>query len=55
MDLELELDLLELAALLREMGFEKVKIRNDLLEGIKRRGYGRIHVLAKEIAAKKFM
>ena len=35
------------------MQFEKVEIRNEFLEAVKRSNYGRIHVLAKKIAVRK--
>jgi len=53
MDLELEVSIKELADLLKDIGFDKVKIRNDILEAKKKKGWGRIHVLAKEITSGK--
>ena len=53
MDLELEIDIQGLARLLEEMGFEEVKVERGILEAKVKMGWGRIHVLAKEIAANK--
>lgn len=53
MDLELEIDIQGLARLLEEMGFEKVKVEEGVLEAKMKMGWGRIHVLAKEMTANK--
>ena len=53
MDLELEITINELADLLKELGFNKIKIHKDILEAKKKKGWGRIHILAKEISKGK--
>ena len=54
MDLEMEMSLHELAELLKELGFNNVTVRDDdTLEAKKRAGWGRIHILAKEIETGK--
>ena len=53
MDLELETDIQSLAKLLKEMGFEEVKVDKGVLDAKMKMGWGRIHILAKEIATNK--
>ena len=53
MDLELDIDIQGLARLLEEIGFEEVKVERGILEAKVKMGWGRIHVLAKEIATNK--
>jgi len=53
MDLELEIDIQGLAKLLRDIGFEEVKVERGVLEAKAKMGWGRIHVLAKETATNR--
>jgi len=53
MDLELDIDIQGLARLLEEIGFEEVKVERGVLEAKVKMGWGRIHVLAKEIATNR--
>ena len=53
MDLELDIDVQELARLLEEMGFEEISVEGGVLQAKMKMGWGRIHVLAKEISMNK--
>jgi len=53
MDLELDINVQELARLLEEMGFEEISVEGGVLQAKMKMGWGRIHVLAKEISMNK--
>ncbi|MFX0096936.1 MAG: hypothetical protein ACFE7E_04165 [Candidatus Hodarchaeota archaeon] len=48
MDLELDIEICELAQLIRKLGFDTIEIKEKRLEARKKWGWGRIHILAKQ-------